>query len=142
MALQLTAPIKKEFHLEETDKLFENDGDPTRVIVRQATQSHHERRSDLWAELKQRVMDDDSVIMIQHLSIPELHRIEVFCTFSACNIAAEDGEALFKFKNGELDMTEAQFTKAWGKLPPQVAAEIHLKVLEVNPTWKPRGEAL
>jgi len=37
-------------------------------------------------------------------------------------------------------MTEAEFAEAWGRLPPEVAAEIHEKVIAINPMWGPGGE--
>jgi len=148
MPLQLSAPLEKDFTLDKSDALFGNDGEPTRITVRQATQAQHERRSRLWEELTQEVIGDysnpDAVRLIQRISVPEIHRIEAFLTLVGCNILDDDGEPLFKVKSIKgrqyLDMNEREFTKAWGKLPPEVAREIHEKVVEVNPTWGPRGE--
>jgi len=144
MPLKLTAPIEKECVLEKSDELFGCEGDPTRVTIRQATQAQHERRSDLWAEMTQEVFGDrvapDSVRLIQRISLPELHRIEVYCTLAGSNILGVDGEPLFKFKNGKLAMTEYEFNIAWGQLLPEIVNEIHEKVLEVNPTWGKQGE--
>ena len=144
MPLQLTAPIEKEFPLEKSDKQLGCTGDPTRVTIRQATQAEHERRSDIWAEMTQEVMGDrvspDSIRLIQRISLPELHRIEAFCTMSACNILDIGDKQLFKFKDGKVDMQENEFRIAWGKLDPMVVDEIHEKILEVNLTWGNRGE--
>ena len=145
MPLQLTAPIEKEFVLDKSDELFGCEGDPTRVTIKQATQAQHERRSDLWAEMTQEVFGDrsapDSVRLIQRISLPELHRIEAYVTMTGSNILGKDGEPLFKFKDGKMVMTEPEFNLAWGKLHPEIVNEIHEKIIEVNPTWGPQGEA-
>jgi len=144
MPLQLTAPIEKEFVLEKSDEAYENDGDPTRVFIRQATQSQHERRSHMWSELVQEIIGNreapDAVRLIQKLNIPELHRLEVYLTMIGCNILGENDEPLFKFRDQKLDMTEHEFKLAWGMLPPLIANEIHEKVMELNVTWSPQGE--
>jgi hypothetical protein len=145
MAFKLAAPIEKEFKLEETDAAYANEGDEaTTVIIRQATQAQHERRSRLWSELKQEVFGDrvnpDSVLLIQNINFAELYRVEASLTLVGCNIEDEEGIPLFKFKDGKLKMSESDFKTAWGKLPPLVANEIRDKIVEVNITWGLRGE--
>ena len=54
------------------------------------------------------------------------------------------GNALFKFRKGDnhrIEMTMTQFAVAWGLLPPDVANEIHDRILEVNLVWTGQGEA-
>jgi hypothetical protein len=108
--------------------------------VRQATQAQHERRSDLFSRLTSRVGNDPSIVeIVTRFSFPELQRIECFLALKGSNLEDENGEPLFRFKNGVI--TERDFNEVWGKLPPLVADEIHEKVLLLNPTWGKLGEA-
>jgi hypothetical protein len=146
MPLKLTAPIYKTFRLEETDKKYGDDGDPTTIMVRQATQREHEERMQLFSILKREYEEGkpETMTLVQVLSLEELKRLEVRLTLVACNVLDESGGALFKFRSGDnprLDMTPTQFNNAWGLLPPDVANEIHAKVLEVNAMWTGLGEA-
>lgn len=136
-AFKLAAPIQEEFTLEKTDALFGCSG--TRVTIRQATQEQHERRSTLFENLVREYDSKNSgerLRTIQKYNEPELRRMEAFLTVVSSNIEAEDGAQLFR-----AGMTEVEFQKAWGLLPPSVAAEIHSKVLLVNKLWAgPEGE--
>jgi len=142
MPLKLVAPIEETFVLEKSDAKFGNDGEPTRVTIRQATQSHNEKRSAIFSEVT-RVMDQDvnneEIQLRQRWSLEELKRIEIFLTMIDCNILNEAGKPLFNFRSTktsqELDMSLQEFSAAFGKLPPEVAQEIHDKVLKVNLTW-------
>jgi hypothetical protein len=135
MALKLSAPLEKDFPLDKTDALFGTEG--TRVRIRQATQAQHERRASLFATLIREYPEGDtnSVRYVQRFSLPELMRIEAYLTLIDSNIEDEASRPLF-----QEGMNEAQFTRAWGRLPPAVAMEIHDRVLEVNPDWRPEGE--
>lgn len=144
MPLKLSAPIIKDFPLEISDTLYGNDGEPTVVTIRQATQGAKERRGEVFAEvtrvLSQKNTDDDSMELKSMWSWEKLKRMEVYLTLVGCNILDKDGKDLFKCKKGRddipyLDMTVSQFTLAWNDLYPEIADEIHDKVLEVNPTW-------
>lgn len=145
MAFKLKPPIVETFHLERTDMEFqevtnEDVVQHTTITVRQASQAQHERRSDLFSKMTSRMGGDADVVeVISRFSYPELMRIEVFLTLQDCNIEDEDGSPLFKFERGII--TEKDFNRAWGKLPPLVANEIHEKVLKLNPTWGKLGEA-
>jgi len=140
MAFKLTAPLEKEFALEETDKFYSTGGG-TMVRIRQATQREHERRSRFFAQIIQRVEPDEQgknmISYIQNFCLPELMRIEAYLTMVDSNILDENSNPLFK-----PGMTEGEFMNAWGKLPQIVAYEIHEKVLEVNPDWIPLGGQL
>lgn len=145
MPLKLTPPVEQTFTLDKTDERYPieatNDEVPERttVVIRQATQAQHERRSDLFSKLTSRVSDNPDIVeVVTRFSFPELQRIECFLAMRGCNILDEDGQALFKFKNGSIG--EYEFNRAWGKLPPSVCDEIHEKVLEMNPTWGKMGE--
>jgi len=143
MPVKLIAPIEKDFVLERTDLAYENEGDPTKVTIRQATQEQNERRSLIHSEVTQiisaRSSFGDDLQLRQKWSVEELKRVEVYLTLIGCNLEDEEGKSLFRFKslNGhsDLDMTENEFKKAWGRLPPDIAQEIHEKVLEVNLSW-------
>ena len=142
MPLKLIAPLYETFELTETDKLYENEGDPTTVTIKQAAQHEHERRQQLFSTLERRYNEaqPEEVALVQTVSFEELKRQEVFLTLVESNIEGPDGEVLFpsrKNKAGhpELAMTSAQFNQAWGKLPPSVANEIHDKVVAVNIIW-------
>jgi hypothetical protein len=143
MPLKLIAPIEKDFVLERTDLAYDNEGGPTKITIRQATQAQKERRSLIHSEVTQIVNQRSALSqelrLQQSWSIEELKRIEVQLSLIGSNILDIDGNQLFRFKsnNGhtELDMTDNQFKVAWGSLPDDVADEIHEKVLEVNLSW-------
>jgi hypothetical protein len=151
MALKLVAPIEKTFNLEKTDKEYPPDegekAEPTTVTIRQASQKEHEIRMDLFAEINTVLgYDEDgrqTLTSVEKRNIIRIQRKDTYLVMSGCNITIEEGKkavALFKFKDGKLDMSEAEFRDAWGQLPQLVCREIHSKVLEVNPTWSTGGE--
>lgn len=142
MPLKLTTPIYKSFTLDRSDARYGNDGEATIITVKQAAQHEHERRQQLFATLERRYSDlsPDQMTLVQTISMEEIKRMEVWLTLCESNIEDEDGKDLFpskKAKNGhpQLALTQGQFVEAWGKLPPDVAEEIHEKVLEVNFIW-------
>ena len=148
MPIKLSTPIVKTFILEDTDKNYGTGEDvPTTVVVKQATQAQHEFRQQLFATLERKYSDSnpDETSLVQTANIEVLKRLECFLTVVDCNILKEDGKKpLFLSKKGrdglpEIDMNEKAFNDAWGLLPPDVATEIHKKVLEVNVMWGPRG---
>jgi hypothetical protein len=149
MPLKLTAPIYKIFTLDDADEKYGNMEDPTTVTVKQASQGEHEQRQSLFATLEQRwnQLEPDEVSLVQKISMEEVKKLEVFLSLCESNFENEDGEPLFpskndKFGNPVLAMNKQQFIKAWDKLLPDVAREIHQKVLEVNPIWQRQsGEA-
>jgi len=132
MPLQLIAPIEKDFILEKTDTEFKTEGEPTKILVRQATQGQHERRNVLINTFN-RQYDGVSVVVSQNFSPEDLYRLEVELTLADCNIVGEDEQPLFVFKNKVVN--SSSFMRGWAKLPPTVAREIHDKVIEVNPLW-------
>lgn len=141
MSKKIPRPIEQEFPLDRWDP-------DDKVVIRQATQAAHERRSMLFAEVT-RVYRDAAAAGVQEIkqsiSPQEVRRIEVQLTLQACTLRDEDDKSLFRFRTTEtgrqvLDMTEAEFAEAWGRLPPEVAAEIHEKVIAINPMWGPGGE--
>jgi hypothetical protein len=150
MPLQLSAPLEKDFTLTAIDERYGNTGEATKIRVRQATQAAHERRAQIFSEVARVIKQNDPLIdqsieIRQRWSLEELKRLEVFMTLVGCNILNEDGNPLFRFaKRGgrtELAMSEMDFNRAWGQLPPDVAQAIYECVLEVNLDWSPLGEA-
>lgn len=148
MPAKLIAPIEKQFILERTDALYENDGDPTTVTIRQATQRQHTLRADKYSNFIQEVSKDTPDVnrYITRFSQFELMSTEVYLTMVDCNILDTNGKQLFKFRQDPkgrtyLDMTRQEFEEAWGLLESEVADEIWEKVREVNVRWRPAGEA-
>lgn len=143
MPLKLIAPLEQEFELEVSDRKYGTDGSPTKITVRQATQAQNEKRELIYAEVTQVFAKNGGktpdVQFKQMWSQERLKRMECFLSMVSCNIEDEDGTGLFIFKKiGDkqyLDMTDIEFEKAWGRLPPDVAQEIHNKVLLVNLQW-------
>ncbi len=140
MGLRLSPPVEKTFLLEDIDEKYGGDT-KTSITIRQASQLQHEKRQDLWATMKSRFLTGEAGMEItQRFSVPELMRVEVYLTLTDCNIEDEDGKLLFTFKQDNkgrqyLAMDSARFAEAWGKLPPDVCAAIHERVMEVNPDW-------
>lgn len=148
MPIKLNAPVVQTFTLEDTDRKYGGEGDtPTTVTIRQATQAQHEQRQQLFATLERKYNDlePDQTSLVQTANTEELKRIEVRLTLIESNIVRDDGKKpLFVSKKGkdglpELDMNFYEFDQSWGLLPPDVAREIHAKVVELNSMWGPRG---
>jgi len=141
MAKTIGQPLERTIPLEVWD-----DSKETFVSVRQARQHEQEKHDNLFAETT-RVWNtgDERVEIKQRVSQGEVMRTEAYLTLTDCNVAEDDGSPVFRFKrdsNGRsmLDMTPQQFEDAWGKLPHELADEIHDKVREVNPQWGPGGK--
>jgi hypothetical protein len=142
MPLKLAAPIYATHTLDESDKKYGLEGDkPTIVTVKQARQGEAELRANYFAKLERKWNDDTpgEVTLIQNIGYEELKRLEVWLTLVECNLEDENGKALFPSKqvggHPVLAMTKQQFFDTWSRLPPDIADEIHSKVLEVNPLW-------
>ena len=144
MPFQISDPIYQEFELVQTDATYNPDGDvPTTVTIRQARQHEHANRMDQWSKFERKYssMRPDEVKVVQELSYEAIKMLEARITLVESNILDENGKKeLFPSKKDEngkamLDMTAKEFDMAWGYLPPDVAAEIHRKILEVNPMW-------
>lgn len=152
MPLKLTAPIYTTSELTKSDEKYgkSEDKDPTWVTVKQASQGEHEQRQALFATLEQKwsQLDPDEVSLVQTVSMEEVKKLEVYLTLCESNFLDEADKPLFptrqKDGNPQLAMPKAQFVKAWARLLPDVAREIHEIVLEANPLWgsRPAGEAL
>jgi hypothetical protein len=136
MTLKLSAAIETTFILKHSDEVLKNEGEPTTVSIRQATQGDFDTREALLLEFT-RVYDGDGVTITQHFSPTTLRKKEVEMTLAGCNILLDGDKPLFTFHNGVVD--SASFNKGWAMLPPVVANEIYEKVLEMNPMWQTGG---
>lgn len=149
MPLKLSEPLYEDKVLELTDERYGDNGDPTTVTVKKAAQHEHERRQEFFSRMERRwnpneAEDEMEITLVQELSQEALKRLEVSLTMVGCNIEDEKGKPLFKFstKGGHpiMNMHPVKFAEAWGQLPPDVADEIHEKVLEANLQWSAEGE--
>lgn len=134
-------PTTKDFKLLKSDPSGE-----TFVTVRQATAGDEIRISNLFAEQTQ-IWDDAEVGRVQlkrKWNFDERKRFIAYLTMVGCNIETEEGEPLFRFTGGpnpRLNMSQADFFKAWDMLPQNVADEIYDCILQLNPQWDfSRGE--
>lgn len=142
MPLKLLAPVYQEFTLDKSDEKYNVDGEGSKVTIKQAAQREHEQRQDLFSTLERKFKEltPDEISIVSRFSMEELKRQEVWLTLVEANITDENGKSLFpsrKVKGGYsvLAMKRQEFNDSWGKLPPDVATEIHEKVLEVNLMW-------
>jgi len=82
MSKKIPRPIEQEFPLDRWDP-------DDKVVIRQATQAAHERRSMLFAEVT-RVYRDAAAAGVQEIkqsiSPQEVRRIEVQLTLQACTL--------------------------------------------------------
>jgi hypothetical protein len=144
MPLQLQIKLEKIFELKRSDEKYGGEG--TTVTIRQASQYQHEKRQEIFSNMRSKYSTSgDDVEIFQRFNALELHRLDVRLTMADCNIIDEEGKPLFKFAKDNkgrsyLSMTDPEFDKAWGLLPIDVADEIYEKVIEVNPSWSPSGE--
>jgi len=143
MPLQLMAPIVKEFHLKKSDETYHNDGDPTLITVREATNGDEIKRNQKFALVKQEISADKTISYSSSVSIDNVHEEEVYLTLAGCNLTEDGQKMLFTFKEekgvSRILMSRDAFAKAWGTLPYQVAKEIVDYVHEQNPQWGSEG---
>ena len=146
MPLKLTAPVFKVFTLDKSDARHNNEGEASMVLIRQAAQHEHEVRQQVFATLERRFNDlaPDEMTLVQTANMEELKRLETWLTLCESNIMDEHGKPLFPSRKTDKDhprlaMSKQQFEESWGLLPPDVAEEIHDKVLEVNIMWGSKG---
>ncbi len=139
MALKISAPVVKEFHLASVDEKYpvEDGDDATTVLILQATQGQNEQRAAVFNRVRRQYsqLGDGTMEETQEIPWVELMRKEVYLTLAGCNIVDENDKGLFQFKNEKLSMSFEGFLKAWHKLPPFVCSEIHKCVLDVNFIW-------
>ena len=141
MPVKIAAPIVQVFTLDKTDETYAVEGPPSTVTIKQARESEHIIRQGYFAKLEQRWsgVHPQEVTVVQNLGLEELARLEARLTVVDCNLEDENGKRIFNPSKDpgsmKLAMSAQQFDEAWGKLPLDVADEIHEKVLEMNPQW-------
>ena len=143
MPAVISLPETKEMRLERTDERF---GIPTEekttVTIRQAKVRENSKRSDMFATIKTQINPEDNTeTRIFDLPFYGLIIEEIFLTLVGCNLTVGKEKApLFTFANGPrgqfLDMDKTRFLEAIGVIDDEILAEIHEKVLEVNPHWR------
>ena len=138
MPIKIEPPIIQDFTLDKTDKEAKNTGEPTKIRVRQAAQGERERRDAVYFDFKREYIDGE-VTVTQRISYNDVARMEVMLTLADCNILDYDDKPLFKFKNERI-ASEFEFLRSWAQLTPEIAYEIHEKVLEVNLLWSESGK--
>lgn len=130
-------PTEKTFTL-RTDP----DGKAT-VTIRQATFRENMLRADAFSTYRRvyanRPGERDEVFETRNSARVWLK--EIYITLSgAVGFVDEEGEELFRFKKGQLDMSESEFEHIFGQIDDeQLVREIHNCVVTVNPGW---GEAI
>jgi hypothetical protein len=142
MAVRLPVPEEKTVLL---NLPIEQDPEQqASVKVRQATVGEQEALAELGAT-ETRVFDQTTGRMTEiraRYNLLEIRRKQAYLTLVDCNLSNVDGSPLFPFKiaaDGRMrvDLSEADFSKRWGLLPPEWAAKIVEAVFEANPQWNP-----
>ncbi len=136
----LSLPIMETF-----DLVSDPDG-KAQVTIRQAREGENIERNEMFARTT-RIYNDDQIGEIklqQEYNQRKLRRKEAYLTLGRfTGVEDENAKELFSFaetKDGpsiKVAMDESQFNSAWGKLPPEAAAEVSRLVYQVNPTWDP-----
>lgn len=136
MALKLAAPLIESVKLEDIDPTGE-----TFAVFAQATMEQHERRNQVFADREYSWSDNELGVVRQKSkwNPDEQARLEVFLTMRDCNILGPDDQPLFPYREGKIG--EAQFNRAWAKLPPEWAASLHAACYRVNKVWAGRPKA-
>jgi hypothetical protein len=132
-----TKSIYKQFKL-----AFDPTGEST-VTIRQAKSGDLVHMDNLFKEQTQ-IWDGDDFNTIQlkkQFNPQEVKRERAYLTLVAADIEDEEGNPIFRFKDGpngpQLAMSRADFVTAWNELPPMLTEEIHDLVQAQNPVWNP-----
>jgi hypothetical protein len=138
MALQMKVPTVTETILTDLD----SDGE-AKITFRQAAAKENQIRETLVFGNQRRSFTDEGMDI--RGGVPWSVRQEIECRLTMCGaegILAPDKSPLFRFKNGELDMTDDEFHEAWGKINPiSICDRFHELCHEVNPDWSLLGGA-
>ena len=132
MALQLTNPIEIETIFTELDP----EGD-FRATFRQATEAEVQRRDRIVFSPQQRYLGADGLLISGTMPWSERRMVECMITMRSCaGLNDHKGRPLFRFKNGQLDMTDVEFMEAWGSINIKgVTQALHKACLKANPDW-------
>jgi hypothetical protein len=130
-------------------EVFPLKADPEKkaeVTIRQAREGENIERNEMFSRTT-RIYDDNvlgEIRLQQEYNQRKLRRKEAWLVIGrVTGVLGDDGEELFKSAEG-IDgpsvreaMSEEAFNRAWGKLPPEAAAEISTYVHKINKTWDP-----
>lgn len=147
MSLVITRGLGEQYLLSK----FDIDSEAY-VTIKPATVAETASRDELWAKQTRtyNTGTPDSVEVKTESTFSQRQALEVFLTLVDCNIKYQDvgatgepeGDPISLFQigrkaNGEpyLAMEREAFLVNWGRLPAEVAEEIHEKVLLKNPQW-------
>ncbi len=147
MSIVVTRGLPEQYLLTQFDK-----DSMAFVTVKPATVAESASRDELWAKQTRTYNTDtpDQVEVKTESTFSQRQALEVFLTLVDCNIKFQntdatgepDGDEVTLFNigrkpNGEpyLAMDREAFLVQWGRLPVEVAEEIHGKVLIKNPQW-------
>jgi hypothetical protein len=149
MPAVITRGLPEEYTLDLPDEL--DPSHDTVVTIKPASVQENAVRDELWAKQKRTYNADmpNAMTIESESTYAQRQATEVYITLVGCNIEYQpldhlgepkgDPEPLFKFGSkagvAYLDMSRDQFLVAWGKLPQEVADEIHRCVLLKNPNW-------
>jgi len=138
MPFQLKHPTVVETRLEELDPL-----DPPVVKFRQATARENQiREAQIFGPQKKAFTQEGMEVRD---SVAWAMRQEIEVRLTLCGLSGfldVDGEELFRFRGEQLNLNEAQFHTAWGKIwPINICDRLHHLCLDANPEWdyRPRS---
>ena len=147
MTLIITRGLPEQYLLTKFDKDSE-----AFVTIKPATVAEQASRDELWAKQTRtyNTGTPDSVEVKTESTFSQRQALEVYLTLVDCNIKFQDvsstgepeGDAVPLFNIGRkpdggpyMAMDREAFLVQWGRLPSEVAEEIHEKVLLKNPQW-------
>jgi len=149
MSVVITRSLPEEYKLDLPEE-YDPKGEAT-VIVKPATVAENAQRDEFWAKQKRTYHADtpNAMTVESEGTFAQRQALEVSLTLVGCNIDFQDVDAngepkgdpkpFFRFKKQAglptLAMSRTDFLDSWGKLPQEVADEIHRCVLLKNPQW-------
>lgn len=120
------------------DYVFEDTPDEHgHVSFRQARAGEQRRLANLNAEQTQ-TWDDQNLGKIQltrRWNPEDIKQFRVYLTLAGADLSNENGDPLFRLKEGRVSMAQAEFLAVWDSLPVELANELHQKCLAANPQW-------
>lgn len=133
MALILASPVVVPFVLRELDPTGE-----TVVTFRQAMSEANQIRDRLVFGAQAKTFTDQGLRLDSGVPFSVRQMIECRLTIAGLDGVYRDAAKevpLMRFKNGKLAMTDDEFNKAWGDIPPGWANTLHNCCLDANPDW-------
>jgi len=140
MALKLPDPLE----MEQTIKLLKADPTgETWVRIKQATTGEDAMLSLLWAKTAYEFDDaaKGKVKQYSEVSRAQVQAEAVRLTLLESNILGHNEKPLFPPVDHAARRDPQRFLRAWESLPAPWSQECYDAVLQVNPQWRPGGEA-